>query len=258
MTIEDLVKNKSELKRLKTNGIKHSEGISYLGKSFETKSVEKDGLSENEVNVVIVGNTYGWCDSDSDVLMNNCFKRSIKENTKNVFHLNSHQFKIDAKVGIIQDLYEQNVLLKDLGLNMNGEAQCLIAKSAVKKLYNEKIYEMYKSGDVNQHSVGMIYEDLYLCVNNEDYKDEFKAWNKYFESVINKDKVLNQGYFWAVTSAKLVEISCVLMGANVLTPTLEIEQTKQESMPQIAASRLTSKQKANIIRAKFFDYYFKN
>ena len=49
--------------------------------------------------------------------------------------------------------------------------------------------------------------------------------------VINSEKALEQGYFFAVTEAKLKEVSCVIAGSNELTPTIEPLKNIQEVEP---------------------------
>ena len=75
---------------------------------------------------------------------------------------------------------------------------------------------------INQHSIGLMYISLGLCINNKDYLPEFELWGKYYDKVINKDVVDEAGYFWIVPEIKVLENSCVLFGSNELTPTLEV------------------------------------
>ena len=99
------------------------------------------------------------------------------------------------------------------------------------KEYDQRIFRDYKNGKINQHSIGLYYVKIFLCVNDEDYKQEFAAWNKYIDMVINRDQVEEDGYFWAVTEIKLIECSAVLAGANSLTPTLEVKSSTGAEPP---------------------------
>ncbi|HKZ36113.1 MAG TPA: hypothetical protein VJ184_00580, partial [Chryseolinea sp.] len=93
--------------------------------------------------------------------------------------------------------------------------------SNIIKEYNPIVFGQYLSKEVNQHSVGMVYVKLDLAVNDSEMKDEYVQWNKYINLIGNKEKAIEQGYFWAVKEAKLIEISAVLAGSNELTPTLD-------------------------------------
>jgi len=99
----------------------------------------------------------------------------------------------------------------------------------IKQKYDEKIFALYSDLKVRQHSIGMQYVQLELCLNDENYKEEFASWNKYYKSIINKDAVDSKGFFWYVTEIKLYENSAVLFGANELTPTLEVSTQPDES-----------------------------
>ena len=51
---------------------------------------------------------------------------------------------------------------------------------------------------------------------------EKAIWDKYINQVINRDASEEQGYFWAVTEAKVIEGSAVVMGSNYATPTISV------------------------------------
>ncbi len=86
---------------------------------------------------------------------------------------------------------------------------------------------------------GLQYVKIDLAINDPDAITEFETWNKYIDTIINKDMVREQGFFWAVKEIKLLENSAVLFGANELTPTLEVgtknidepEQSTQKAEP---------------------------
>jgi hypothetical protein len=84
------------------------------------------------------------------------------------------------------------------------------------------MFNEYKNNRVKNHSVGMIYVDLALAINDDDdyYKEEFAVWNKYINNIINRDEAEDLGYFFAIRQAKLVEGSAVPLGSNPITPTL--------------------------------------
>jgi hypothetical protein len=66
----------------------------------------------------------------------------------------------------------------------------------------------------------MQYVRMDLAVNDDEYKDEFKTWQEVYPLLGNPEEADKDGYFWAVREAKLIEVSAVLLGSNVLTPTL--------------------------------------
>lgn len=226
-----LVANKSDFEALKKSIVKTTDPVVHditsdkVGANKLITNFSQDDVENGIIKRTIIGNTYGWLDSHGDVHIPNCFAKSISEN-KNIFHLHDHKYEVAAKVGTPIKIYEQNVTLEALGLNKVGYTQCLCMDSEIKKSYNEMIFDQYLTKQINQHSVGMIYVKLFMCINDPDYKEAYANWNTYKGYVINISDVEEKGYFWAVTEAKLKEISCVLMGSNELTPTVEEKKTE--------------------------------
>lgn len=219
MNIKEIVSNKAELIALKKAEVKTVKGglSSVINTNSTIKGVFKD--SDNELERTIIGNTYLWMDSHEDVHAKGVFSKTIKER-KDIFHLHDHEFKITAKVGEPINVYEQVVKWSDLGINKEGETQALFMDTKVKKEYNAQIFNEYKTGRINQHSVGMQYVKIDLAANDEEYEEEYKVWTDNIDSIGNKEAAIEKGYFWLVREAKLIEISAVLMGSNILTPTL--------------------------------------
>ncbi len=106
-----------------------------------------------------------------------------------------------------------------------------------------------KLSKINQHSIGLKYIKIALAINDEDYKEEFEVWNKYFENVINKDKAEVNGFFWAVQEIKLIENSAVLFGSNEVTPTLDnnvkIEPSADTQKEQSVEETIVESTKSN-------------
>jgi hypothetical protein len=167
-------------------------------------------------------------DSHGDVHLDNTFKSSIKQRGEagKIWHLHDHEQKMTAKVGVPSKVYEQEVLWSDLGVNKAGTTQVLMMDSNVMKAYNGLMFQEYKDGNVDQHSVGMYYVKIDLAVNDPEFKEEFALWESTISKLGNQAKAEQEGYFWAVKEAKLIEISAVLEGSNELTPTLEAKDNE--------------------------------
>lgn len=178
---------------------------------------------DDSVHVTVVANTANWCDSQMDVLIPDCWKNTLKQRKGLFVHLHDHIQQIEAKVGEVAKVYSKDMSLRDLGLDQNGSTQVLIFETDVMRSYNEKIFNQYKLGKINQHSIGLQYVKISLCINDEDSEKEYDFWNKYYPQVINKEVVDLRGYFWVVSEIKLLENSCVLFGSNELTPTLDVK-----------------------------------
>lgn len=220
-----LVKHKDEIIDIKKNAIKHADPIllsNIDGNTVKALSTEfKDDLENGIIKRSIIGNTYNWLDSHGDVHVKNTFAKSIKERGDKVKHFHDHEQKISAKVGEIEKVYEKEVKWTDLGVNKKGNTIILVADTNIEKDYNVSVYNQYLKGKIDQHSVGMYYVKIDLAINDEDYPQEKAVFDTYIDGIGNKEQAIEQGYFFAVSEAKLIEISAVTEGSNSLTPTIE-------------------------------------
>lgn len=251
MTIKEVIANKSELIELKKNAIKQAPAVSTLDYTEVNKALStsyKDEPTSGVIKRTIIGNTYYWLDSHYDVHVGNTFKKSIDERTNKIFHLHDHLYQLTAKVGKFTDIYEKQVSWSDLGISKDGNTTVLMADSEIKKSLNDEIFNMYLNNEIDQHSVGMRYVNIKLAVNDEEYKEEYATWNNYINLIGNKEKAEEVGYFWAVSEAKLIEISAVLLGSNELTNTVEnIEPTKEVTQEKDEPTEPVTQPKRRII-----------
>jgi hypothetical protein len=149
-----------------------------------------------------------------------------------MYLLNSHVQKFDHVITDNVTPLAQTMSWKSLGFDFEGNTQALVFDSIIEKTkYNELMFDMYASGKVKNHSVGMQYVKLLYCVNSDDsYWQEEKAnWDKYIKEVANKDEAESAGNFWAVLEAKIIEGSAVLRGSNYATPTQSVTEVKNEA-----------------------------
>lgn len=227
--------NKNALIVSKTNTIKHGDVIEYYSdnessESKVNKAFSGDVNSIDTIKVKSVINSCGVIDSHMDCHMTGIWKKSLNE--KKVWYwLQEHDMDFDK---IIADSRNNNIKalteeipLKQLGIKGQGSVECLVFEGDLDKR-NEFMFKQYAKGYVLNHSVGMRYVKLFLCVNSEqeDWKEEKQNWDKYYPFVLNKEIADDKGYFWAVTEAKFIEGSAVVIGSNQNTPTLEVEETK--------------------------------
>jgi hypothetical protein len=215
-----IVKNKLAIIQEKKSIPKMADVATYLEKIEEA---EKAFLYENGDGVVkrtIVANTYLWKDSHDDVHMPGLFSKSIQERGTRIPHLHDHEFKMSARVGRLLSISEQPMKWTELGVQKKGTTTVLLAESQIEKELNSSIYKEYLTDSVDQHSVAMQYVKMDLAVNDDEYSEEFKVWQSVFPQLGNPEEAEKDGYFWVVREAKLIEISAVLLGSNVLTPTL--------------------------------------
>lgn len=184
-----------------------------------------DLLSKDELNIKVVINTTNILDSHGDVHIKGIWNKSVKEQ-KNLYLLQEHQMTFDKIISDKLTASIKNTTFKELGFtDLKGETQALLFDVNINAKRNPFMFEQYAKGYVKEHSVGMRYINLLLCINSEEkyYAEEKTNWDKYITEVSNKEDAIANGYFWAVTEAKIIEGSAVVKGSNYATPTLSVK-----------------------------------
>ena len=223
-----IAQKKSEIK--KADGFLHTYSLNKEGEVIKANEpVETSSI--DEIKVVVIINTTNLMDSHKDVHMPGIWNKSLKEN-KFIMHIQEHQMsQFDKIISEGKDLksYVKFFNWTELGYTFEGKTQALVFESIVRRKRNSYMFDQYAAGYVKNHSVGMRYMKLLLAVNDEDYGAEFEAWEKYISKVANKEAAEDNGYFWVVKEAKIIEGSAVPLGSNYVTPTLENnKETPQE------------------------------
>jgi len=258
-TKEDLFKflkaNKSLLINEKKSATKYADAVSFVtnGNNDSKVSADKDaGVIDNtDVSKIVVRaviNTTKIIDSHMDLHVDGLWKKSLAEN-KNIYHLQEHQMKFDKVISDQVNAYTKSMSWKSLGYDYEGSTQALVFDSTIEKERNAFMYDQYTKGFVKNHSVGMRYVKMEMAINSESkwYEDEKATWDKYINTVVNKDVAENEGYFWVVTEAKVLEGSAVLVGSNQATPTISISGADKFTPPIIEPSEDTQKPDLNKI-----------
>lgn len=232
---KSLKDNKHLLITQKKSQLKTADAILYApsltkkkdksNKAIDLTDVENIG----EITVKAVINSCNILDSHGDVHITGLWKKSVNEqsNKRPLYLLQEHQMKFDKIITDNLTATTQQLKWADLGFSYGGTTECLVFDAIICDDRNPYMFGQYLSGYVKNHSVGMQYVNLFLCINSEDkyYAEEKADFDKYYPYVMNKEDVDAQGYFWAVTEAKIIEGSAVPIGSNIATPTLEITNT---------------------------------
>ncbi len=244
-----LIANKDALVAQKKSGVKYSDPLDCLPGMM---TIDKDGQlqikaegddtalpadTEDSLMRRVVANAMNWCDHAMDVLFDDCAKKTIKERKGLIPHIADHIHRSDSHVGDVKDITLEQIELKRLGLKAEGSTQCIVFTTEIRKDYNEKIFFFYKKNKIKQHSIGLQYVKILLCINDEEEKEYHDNWKKYIDRVINKEMVESRGYFWAVLEIRLLENSCVLFGCNELTPTLDVKIDTEETQPPTSTEK---------------------
>jgi hypothetical protein len=254
--IDYLMQNKKELIELKKSAIKFADApnmaVIGAGATGVVKGLSTSKEHDTDVSIqrTVIGNTYNYLDSHGDVHLSSTFTKSLQERGDRVKHLHDHLFQVTAKVGQPLNVYEQSVAWKDLGINKAGTTVALMMDSNILKEYNSLVFNEYKSGNIDQHSVGMYYVKVDIAANDDDYPEAQKLYLAHIDKIGNREEVEERGYFWAVQEAKLVEISAVLEGSNPITHTVEAKDVVDEPVVDKAkeAAENEAKKKAMLLK----------
>jgi len=218
--------NKKVLIDEKKVSLKCADPVFYTFSSGATNGIEikasTDGGSDpTALQVKAIINTTNIIDSHNDCHIPGLWKKSLKEK-KDLYLLQEHQMKFDKIITDQVKASAEQLSWKDLGQKYDGTTEALVFDSTIDVNRNAFMFDQYRKGYVKNHSVGMRYVQLHLCINSEEkyYEEEKEAWDKYYPIVVNKEVADEKGYFWAVTEAKIVEGSAVPIGSNAATPTL--------------------------------------
>jgi len=191
------------------------------------KAEANDVTSFNKIAAKLVINTTNLMDSHSDVHLKGIWNKSAKEQ-KNILLLQEHQMKFNSIISDSVTAEVKRMTWKSLGFDLEGDTEALIFNAEIDKARNEFMFNQYAKGYVKEHSVGMRYVKIELALNSESKYDteEKEVWDKYINDIANKEAAEEQGYFWAVLEAKIIEGSAVVKGSNYATPTISVEAVK--------------------------------
>lgn len=223
-----LVNHLALVKSVKKGAVKFTDDLNFGAYSAnESGVVTKANTYEGEVNAheiqrKVVMNTTGLLDSHGDVHLPGIWKRTLSHSDKKL-HLQEHVRSFKSVISDDAHAFVKTMTWEELGEKYQGSTEALIFDSLIKESRNKEMFDQYKQGWVNNHSVGMGYVDFVVCIDSDEkwareYKDNFEEFKGY---IVNPEDLGVEGYFWAIKEAKLYEGSAVLMGSNWVTPTLD-------------------------------------
>ena len=233
--------NKDLLIQEKKSALKYADAFSFVGgivgkEGVMTKAGTGSEQPDGSIKNTTVINSCYYLDSHGDVHIPGMWNKSLSDNQKRpvnqIMLLQEHMMKFDKVIADKGNVvpYATKMSWRQLGLDIDGETEVLAFDNTITPLRNPYMYSQYKDGNVFNHSVGMQYVNIDLAINTgeKDLKKYKENWDKYIDYIANKDEAEEEGIFWAVTEAKVIEGSAVLRGSNIITPTLNSKNTLTE------------------------------
>lgn len=252
--------NKNLIIAQKKSAMKKADAVSFIYSATDKSGAEIKSITDTPfeeigvINVKVVINTTNVLDSHNDCHIPGLWKKTLKE-SRLLYLLDNHNLCFDDVISDEVKASTQTVTFKELGSNLSGYTEALIFDAIVRAERNEDMFKAYYKGWVKNHSVGMQYVNLFLCINSEEkyYAEEKANWDKYYPMVANKEVADERGCFWAVTEAKLIEGSAVVIGSNHITPTISVSEVPAETTPKSEPFKntLTKSETEQIIKESF-------
>jgi hypothetical protein len=234
-----LVKNEGLIFHAKKSQIKKADEahcapmfVNDKGELMTKAEVDETQIDPTKLRVVVVINTTNWYDSHGDVHIPGLWKKSLSDNKKTGFYLlDNHQRGFADVIAEGCQAEAKAMSWKDVGVNLIGTTEALVFAGIIEQARNEYMFGQYQKKYVKKHSVGMRYVKMVTCINDDDYPVQKENWDKYINMVANQADAEEDGYFWAILEAQVIEGSAVLFASNTVTPTLETELLGTKNEP---------------------------
>lgn len=173
-----------------------------------------------EVKAII--NTTNVIDSHMDLHLKDIWNKTIKDNPFNPV-LKQHENKFESVIANKAKNINQKMNFKDIGVDIDFDMVANCNVFTVDKAKQPLMFDKYANGEVEQHSVGMLYVDLDIAFYDESSQKEMDFFDDMCSQCINPEVAKEAGYVWAIREAKKREGSAVVFASNPLTPTLYVK-----------------------------------
>jgi hypothetical protein len=226
--------NREKLAVQKKSAMKRADAVHFRSAAFPEKGCDASKAIENAQELLLkdlitvrsIINTTNLLDSHGDVHMPGLWEKSLREQ-KNPYLLQEHKMAFSHIISDSVTASAKKMAWKELGFAYEGKTEALVFDAEIEKTRNPYMFGQYARGYVKNHSVGMRYVQLFLCVDSDEkyYREEKEAWEEYIGQVANRDEAEEKGFFWAVTEAKFIEGSAVPIGSNRATPVQSVKES---------------------------------
>jgi hypothetical protein len=236
--------------------------ISFIGAYLKQDIATKAGLVVKDGFVYPVINTTNYMDSHDDVHFPGIWKKTLLEQQGKIFYLSSHMRDIDNVIAWPENVKAFTSLIdwQFVGKNFPGKTEALIFEIAQKDIIKQSALDAIQERRKVQGSVSMKYVTIKLAVDSvsKEYKVNKEYFDKRINDIANKEKVIEQGYFFGVEEAKIAnEGSLVLQGSNDATEIIYPEQIKDQ--PEFSTDKKIDQPSIDTDKAKeIINEQFKN
>lgn len=194
-----------------------------LGSLVKEEEVAKVGPQMKDNFIYPIINSTNYMDSHDDVHFPGIWNRTVKDQAGKVYYCTNHDLEIGDIVAWPEDvrMLVKTVPWSFVGKDYEGNTEALIFEIDKSKISHTEALDIIKNKRPVQNSIRMQYVTIKLGMNSGDPENTtYKAyWDYRINQIANRDVVEEQGYFFGVEEAKIVnEGSMVIRGSNDATP----------------------------------------
>ena len=190
-----------------------------------------EDITGDFIQVKTIINTTNVIDSHLDLHLKGIWNKTVKDSPFS-HHLKSHKSDFEFVISNKAKSYNEAMNFKDLGLSVDMEMDANINEFIMERKKLPIMFDAYKNGEVNEHSIGMMYVDLDIAFWDESSQKEMDFFNQAKSKAINPEVADEYGYLWVVSEAKKREGSAVVFGSNSITPTISVKNYEPSNNTQ--------------------------
>lgn len=221
--------NKESMKLIKKEQYKTESEVLIKSELFKNDfKPQIERITSDIIEVKTIINTTNVIDSHLDLHLSGIWNKTVKDNPYS-FHLKQHERVFESVLSRRAKSFNERMNFKDIGVAVDFEMDANINLFILERKKHSFMFDQYVDGDVNQHSVGMMYVDYDVAWYDEDSKKEMDFFNEMKALAINPEVADEAGYIWIVREAKKREGSAVVFGSNSITPTLYVKNYEPQS-----------------------------
>jgi phage head maturation protease len=213
-------------------------GMHYPVKSSGLANQVKE-VDLQKRTVQFIANTYYWLDSDLDILIDGCARKTLNDRgaqsnaSAKVKHLADHKMTTDKMVG-------KPVVTEET--KIDGKSVIYYESEIFETPAGDEHLVKYQSGGYDNHSIGFRYKDLEFAQKDSDNSDSQAYWDEYYPQILNPEEADKHGFFFIVKEIELFEASVVTFGANSLTGVVGFKSKSKDDQLFELFSRMNSLQ----------------
>lgn len=207
--------------------------LSISGAYLKDEFAAKADIQAEAGFVYPVINTTWYLDHHDDVHKSGLWKKTIKDNVGKIFYISGHKFDVDNVISWPEDVevFTKEISWNSVGKEYKGNTEALIFKIAEENIGKESAKKAIEGRRKVQGSVSMMYVKIDMAIDSKDkeYSLNKQVFDSNIDLIANKEKAIEQGYFFLVSEAKILrEGSMVLMGSNDATEIIYSEAIPSE------------------------------